>query len=334
MSFQHDLRVAVLGATGALGSELLGVLEEQPLLPIRELLPLASEESFGEVVTFKGDEVSVLTGLPDLTGVDLLFLCAPQEACMELVRHALDKAVFAIDLSGALAVTPEVPLLLSCIESEAQAINAPLIATPSSAALIWASILRPLQALGLRRAVGTILESVGGSGRDGLDALSGEAVALFSQRELPEPVIFSKQIAFDCLPAVGPVDESGVSQLEQRLHAQLQRLLGKDLVLGIHSVQVPTFAGQGLSLAVDLDPDVTIERVEAALREAPGISLWKPSELGPTLREALGSDDVLIGRLRPEPSTPGSFLLWAVGDPLRLCALNAVELALERFMRD
>jgi len=332
MSFQHDLRVAVLGATGALGSELLRVIEEQPL-PVRELLPLASEESFGEVVTFKGDEVSVLTGFPDLTGVDLLFLCAPQEACMELVRHALEKAVFAVDLSGALADTHEVPLLLSCLESQAQAINAPLIATPSSAALIWASILRPLQALGLRRAVGTVLESVGGSGREGLDALSGEALALFSQREMPEPMIFSKQIAFDCLPAVGPVDDAGVSLLEQRLHAQLQRLLGTDLALGIHSVQVPTFAGQGLSLAVDLDPEVTLERVEVVLREAPGISLWEPSELGPTLREALGSEDVLVGRLRPAPSIPGGFLLWAVGDPLRLCALNAVELALERFLR-
>jgi len=333
MSFEHDLRVAVLGATGALGGELLRVLEEQPL-PVRELLPLASEESFGEAVTFKGEELSVYSGYPDLTGVDVLFLCAPPEVWLEFVRQALEKAVFAIDLSGALADTSEVPLLLSCVESDAKAIKAPLIATPSSAALIWASILRPLQVLGLRRAVGTVLESVGGSGREGLDALSGEALALFGQRELPEPGVFSKQIAFDCLPAVGPVDDAGVSLLEQRLHTQLQRLLGNDLGLGIHSVQVPTFAGQGLSLAVDLAPDVTLERLTAVLREAPGIELWQSSELGPTLREALGSDDVLIGRLRPEPSTPGCFLLWAVGDPLRLCALNAVELALERFLRD
>ena len=114
MSFQHDLRVAVLGATGALGSELLRVLEEQPL-PVRELLPLASEESFGEAVIFKGEELSVHSGYPDLTGVDVLFLCAPPEVCLEFVRQALEKAVFAIDLSGALADTSEVPLLLSCV---------------------------------------------------------------------------------------------------------------------------------------------------------------------------------------------------------------------------
>ncbi len=334
MSFERDLRVGIFGATGSLGRELLRVLEAEKF-PLKTLVPLATQCSLGQDVEFRGDDIAVLSQVPPLEELDLLFLCAPAEASREMMQRALEAKLPCFDLSGSLAETVALPLLLSSIEPPEGALDAPVVASPSGQALVWGSVLYPLrQQLGLTRVVGTLLESAGEGGRRGLEALSTESLALFSQQEFPEELAFGKAIAFDCHPLVGEVGKDEESSTERRLRIELGRLLGEEVGIGVTAVRVPAFAGQGGSLAVELASDTTLEQLRAVIDEAPGLQLWDEEPQGPTLRDALGEDDVLVGRLRKDPSTQGGFLLWVAADPIRLAALNAVELAMERFMRE
>ncbi|MBW2712483.1 MAG: hypothetical protein JRC77_01895 [Deltaproteobacteria bacterium] len=338
MAFEKDLRIAVLGASGLLGTELLQVLETERF-PVKELIALGRESAAGDSLWFGGEEIDILDRVPVLSDLDLIFLCAPPEVSLVLTREALQEGVPCIDLSGAVAGTSEVPLLYSGVEVSQEALHSPLMATPGGPALVWAPILSVLrEKLGLRRVSGTLLESAGGEGRKGVAALSGESLALFNQSELPKPDLFGKALAFDCLPAVGEVADSHENACEARLTNELKRLLGEDLTIAVSAVRVPTFAGQGSALTVELSPDTSLESLLAVLDEAPGLSLYakedEPSEPGPSLRDAAGRDEVLLGRVRPDPSAEGSFLLWAVADPIRLAAVNAVELAMERFLRE
>jgi len=334
MSFERDLRVGVFGATGSLGRELLRVLEDEKF-PVKKLVPLATEHSLGEDLNFRGEEISVLSQAPPLEELDLLFLCAPAEASREMMQRALEAKLPCFDLSGSLGETEALPLLLSSVDAPEGALDSPVVASPSGQALTWATLLYPLrQKLGLTRAVGTVLESAGQGGRQGLESLSTESIALFSQQELPEEPGFGKVIAFDCHPVVGEVGENEMSSIERSMTAELGRLLGEEVGIGVTVVRVPAFAGQGGSLAIELAPDTSLEQLRSVIDEAPGLQLWEEGPQGPTLRDALGESEVLVGRVRVDPSAPGSFLLWVAADPIRLAALNAVELAMERFMRE
>lgn len=342
MALEKDLRVAVLGASGLLGTELLQVLETERF-PVKELFALGRDSAAGDTLWFNGEEVDVLDRLPVLSDIDLIFLCAPREVSLKMTREALQEGVPCIDLSGAVAGTSEVPLLYSGIEVSQEALHSPLMVTPGGPTLVWAPILSVLrEKLGLRRASGTLLESAGGEGRKGVAALSGESLALFNQSEMPKPDLFGKSLAFDCLPLArreaGEPGESIQDDCESRLINELGRLLGGDLAVSVTALRVPTFAGQGSALTVELADGTTVEDLLAVLQEAPGLSLYadeeEASEPGPTMRDAAGRDEVLLGRVRVDASAANSFLLWAVADPIRLAAVNAVELAMERFLRD
>jgi aspartate-semialdehyde dehydrogenase len=339
VAFEKDLRIAVLGASGLLGSELLQVLETERF-PVKELIALGSDSSMGDSLWFNNEEVDVVNSVPVLSDLDLIFLCAPPEVSLALTREALQAGVPCIDLSGAVSGSSEVPLLFSGIEVSKDALHSPLMATPGGPALVWAPILSVLcEKLGLRRVSGTLLESAGGEGRKGVAALSGESLALFNQSELPEPDVFGKALAFDCL--TGETDEAGEpahTSSEARLVSELNRLLGEDLRISVTAIRVPTFAGQGSALTVELEPGTSLEDLLKVLEDAPGLSLYaNEAEAvvpGPSLRDAAGRDEVILGRVRPDSSAEDSFLLWAVGDPIRLAAVNAVELAMERFLRE
>jgi aspartate-semialdehyde dehydrogenase len=343
VAFQKDLRIAVLGASGLLGTELLQVLEAERF-PVKELFALGSDSSMGDSLWFNNEEVDVVNSVPVLSDLDLIFLCAPPEVSLALTREALQAGVPCVDLSGAVSGSSEVPLLYSGIEVSQEALHSPLMATPGGPALVWAPILSVLrEKLGLRRVSGTLLESAGGEGRKGIAALSGESLALFNQSELPEPDLFGRALAFDCL--TGESSEAGETantSIEARLISELSRLLSKEpgdtLPVSVTAIRVPTFAGQGSALTVELAPTTRLEELVKVLADAPGLSLYANEAdavvSGPSLRDAAGRDDVLLGRVRPDSSVEGSFLLWAVGDPIRLAAVNAVELAMERFLRE
>jgi aspartate-semialdehyde dehydrogenase len=331
MSPRRALRVAVAGATGSLGGELLSVLDARRF-PVASIVPLATERSRGESLEFQGEIYEVGTEPARLRGCDLAFLCAPPAASLDLLRLALQLSVPCIDLSGALATQPAVPLLVADVAAPAEALRQPAISTPAGVALAWAPVLAPLlRAAGLRRVLGTVLTSVSGAGRLGIEALSSETIALFNQQELPEPPHFGRPVAFDLLPAVGDVEEDGATAVERALAHDLKRLLGDGIGVAVSSVRVPTFSGDAATLWIETEAALDPREARELLAKAPGVELWDIDAEGPNTRATAGRDVVLVGRLRRDPSCERGLLLWLAGDTLRLAAVNGVKLAEARF---
>lgn len=328
------LRIGVIGATGAVGGEVLALLAESSL-EVDELVLVAGERSLGAEVEFQGEVCPVLAEVPRLGALDLVFLCAPVPVSLEYVRQALRAEVPCVDVSGALAGSPEVPLRVAAFGPPADPQAVPLLVAPPGPALALALVLRPLEeAAGLRRVVATSFEGASWGGRDGIDALYRESIALFNQEELPEPETFGRPVAFDCIPALGAVDEeSGASAREARVSGALSRLLGEGVGIALTSVQVPTFVGFGAALAVETARPLEPALAEGVLGKAPGVERWDDAPEGATLRAAAGGHDVLVCRVRRDPSDPHGLQLWLAADTLRLAAANAVRLAVARLAR-
>jgi aspartate-semialdehyde dehydrogenase len=325
-------RVAVIGATGTLGSDLVEVLGERDY-PVAELIPVATDASLGEEVEIHGGARPVLTGDVPLRGVDVVFLCLPAEAAAPWIKQALEARVPCIDLSGSLAERDDVPVLAAELQPPREALLQPLISGPPGPALALALALAPLHArLGLRRVLGTSFEATSGAGREGIRTLEAEVVALFNQEELPDPTVFAGPIAFDCVPELGhPADAHGPGPEEAAAVGLLQRLLGAPVPTALTRVRVPTFGGLGASLALETREPATPELARELLHKAASLEIWDPDAAGPTTRDAIGRSTVLVGRVRRDPSAAGGLLLWIAADPVRLAASNAVRLAEARF---
>ena len=332
MSVSTGLRIVLAGATGALGQELLGVLDASRL-PVAELVPVGTDASIGSEVEFRGEPLFVETELPVLRGFDLVLLCTPPAASLELVREALRAEVPCIECSGVLGASSEVPLAMH--EREDPNRPQPVTGVPLGASIGLVRVLAALDAAaGLERVVATLVHPSAHAGRGGIEALSSETIALLSQAEPPEPGVFPAPVAFDCVAAAETLasardSASGASALETRIAGEVSRLLGGELRLAVTSLQVPTFLGEGASLVVETRDPLTVEDAMAALEKTARVELW--GDAAPSTRDSAGRDDALVGRVREDPSRPGGLLLWVSMDGLRLVAREVVALTEARF---
>jgi aspartate-semialdehyde dehydrogenase len=323
------LRVAVVGATGALGGELLDQMRERRF-PVQELRPIATDRSLGETIEWLGHELPVATEPEALAGLDLVFVCTPPEAALDWIRRALKASVACIDFSGALSARADVPLLGDRAVHDPALRSAPLLAAPSAPALALARVLAPLaEAVGVARFVATVLDSASGAGRAGVDALQSETIALFNQEDPPQTEL-GHALAFDCLPASGPLDAAGGAQAEARVSSELARLLGAETRHTLTILRVPTFAGMGIQLNVETSRGFAPEHAAERLAKLPGLALWPASE-GPSTRDAIGDDAVQVGRLRADSSAEHGLSLWLALDPVRLVSSHALRVAEARF---
>jgi aspartate-semialdehyde dehydrogenase len=317
---RSGLCIGIVGATGAVGT---GVLEALAASSIRvaQIVAVASDRSIGLDVEFEDECYPVAGELPPLKGVDCLFLCAPADVSREAARAALRAGVPAIDLSGAMAGEADVPLRVA--DLHAGDADAPLVATPSGAALALCLALAPLaDRAGLVRVSGTLLGSAALAGLRGSDSLLNESLALFNQQDPPDPSIFGRPVAFDCGP--GADDDAGREDAAIR---DLVRLFGPDLAVHLTAVQVPTFLGLGATLEIETAAPLSAAEAGAALGKARGVDVWSEEVAGPTLRAASGRDTVLVGRVREDSTRGNSLALWLACDPVCLAAANAVKLA-------
>ena len=343
MSENKPKRIVVFGATGHLGQQLIDKLDESDW-PIAELLGVASAESAGVEFEFRGESLDVVAEWPVLKGRDLVFICTPPAEALEIVREALRAEVACIDCSGVLGDQPGVPMPLPPSISGSGASDsvtlddevvpqAPLLSVPSGTTLAWSPIL---EALGVSRVLGTVLCSASSLGRHGVVALSQESIALFNQSEAPGTGPAGQTVAFDVIPG-GGIDCARVEQ-------ESRRLFGPHLKIGVASVQVPTFVGEGAALALELSGPLDVDAAEARLAEMDEVLVaWEgvgsrglaavdeesTEPIGPTLRDAIGSDEILVGRIEPDASLPDGMglRLWISFDPLRLVADQALRLA-------
>jgi len=326
-----NLRIGLVGATGALGSEVLALLAESSL-DVKQLVPIGTDRSLGQEIEFRDLLAPVETDSMSLRGLDLVFLCAPEAVSREFAREALHAEVACIDVSGALCESPDVELRVAVFGAPARSEPSPLLVTPPGASLPLALVLRPLEeAAGLRRVMATVLEGASSGGRQGIESLYRETVALFNQEEPPEPTVFPRPVAFDCGPIAGDPDSEGPTDRESRTMDALTRLLLGDARVALTHVQVPTFIGFGASVALETERLLDPTLAEGVLGKAAGVERWDDAIDRLTLRAAAGREEVMVGRLRRDPSCENGLLLWIVADVLRLAAANAVRLAVGRF---
>ncbi len=320
-------RVAVVGATGSLGRQLVEILGDRRY-PVGHLLAIAGEDSLGQDVELAGEVWPISGAEASLAEIDLVFLCAPPDVSLEWAGRALRTPTPCIDVSGTLAGQPDVPLLVADRMAPDAEIHQPLVAGPPATSLAAALVLGPLaEAAGLRSVVGTVLASASSGGRDRVDALSSQSLAVFGAAtggaEDPVP-----GIAFDCDPVVGHLEDDGATDAEHRLVAALQRLVRSDLPVALTAVRVPTFVGDGVSLRIETERPLSPDDARAVLAKAPGVEV--ATSVAPTTRATAGRDQVVVARVRRDPTCERGLQLWLAADGVRLAALNGVKLAESR----
>lgn len=320
MSATRGLRLAVVGATGAVGGEVLAALDASSL-PVGELVAVASEDSLGTDIEFQGEIAPVHAELPALHGLDAVLCCAPRVVAPEIVRAALHAEVPCIDLSGAFADRSEVPLVWGEETAEAAA---PLRACPPPTALVWRPLLRALAGVApLERVDGTVLEAASAGGRRAIEALSAESMALFNQQEPPDSDAGVRPRAFDLVPGSGSEGPGGRPR-ERALRDALGRGLGVSPALTARWIQVPAFVGEASSLVLRFAAPVEARAAAERLAKEPGLELWEREGEGPNLRAVAGRATVIVAAPEPDPEDATRLRLWAVADVLRLAATRAV----------
>ena len=341
---EREFTVAVVGATGAVGTEVLRTLEER-VFPVGDLRLFASERSAGELVDWCGASVRVdeLDG-DGFEGVDIAFFCAGGAVSAEYAPRAADAGAVVIDKSSFFRMDPDVPLVVPEVNAEDLVErHRGIIASPNCTTIPIVVALKPIaDAVGLARIVAASYQAVSGGGKRGIDTLSRETLNLLNLREAMAGAdkaapVFPNRIAFNCIPQVDAFLEDGSTKEEAKVIAETRRVLHLEtLPVAVTCVRVPTFYGHGVALTVELEQPLDAVEARRLLREAPGVILC---ELGdempyPTAADIGGTDAVYVGRVRNDPSHRRGLQLWVAADNVRKgAALNAVQIA-EIVIRD
>ena len=325
MSKTVDL--AVIGATGTVGEALVQLLEEREF-PVGNLHLLAGGDSAGQSVPFRGKNLRVreLAGF-DFTQVGLAFFAAGEAVSRQYADKAVAAGCTVIDLSGALAqALPIVPE----VNAETLAdVHAPyLLSSPAPAATALAAVLGPLRdQLGLRRVVLNAALAVSTLGRAGIAELARQTTELLNMRPL-EPQLLDRQVAFNLLAQVGALEEGGHARLERRVATELKQVLGiEGLKVSASCSLAPVFFGDSLAVCLETDKPVDVPAVAALLAQQSAVELVETGDYPTVVGDAVGQDELYVGRLRAGLDDPAELNLWIASDNVRKgSALNAVQI--------
>lgn len=325
------MRIAVLGATGLVGREMLLTLEQRSF-PATELVPLASERSAGKKILFRGEEIEVIEVSPEaFSSVDIALFSAGGDASRRWAGEAVGRGSVVIDNSSAWRMDPEVPLVVPEVNPEAVKMHAGIIANPNCATIQAVMVLKPLHdAAGLREFSAVTFQSVSGTGREALEELSKNSMTVLAGGA-GSPQVYPHDIAFNVLPHIGSFDEDGVSDEEWKMVRESRKILGlPDLKVRCTATRVPVFRGHSEAVCAVFERPVTPEQAREILGAAPGVTVMDDpgKNIYPLARDAKGRDDVFVGRIRKDGGDARGLLFWIVSDNLRKgAALNAVQIA-------
>jgi aspartate-semialdehyde dehydrogenase len=328
------LEVAILGATGAVGRELISCLERRRF-PVAALRLYASERSAGSAIPFRAEPLSVRPVTEAaFDGVDLAFFASSAEVSRRWAPVAIKAGALVIDNSSAFRMDEAAPLVVPEANAEAALGHRGLIANPNCCAAIAAVALAPLHAASpIRRVIMSTYQAASGAGAEAMDELRDSTAAYLNGRPY-RPRVLAHPYAFNLFSHDTPVDPaSGSNEEELKVMQELRKLLGApDLRVGVTCVRVPVLRAHALAMTVELDRPMTEARASAILARAPGLKLVddRAANRFPMPVEATGRDEVLAGRVRMDPSDPTgrSLSLFVVGDQLlKGAALNAVQIA-------
>ena len=325
--------VAVVGATGAVGTEMLSVLEERKF-PVDEVRPLASSKSAGGTVSFRGDDVKVkLLTRESFQGIDIALFSAGASVSKEYAPAAVEAGAVVIDNSSAWRMDPQVPLVVPEVNPHDLDTHQGIVANPNCSTIQMVVVLKPLHDHAvITRVVVSTYQSVSGTGKEAMDELAEQCRQLLSFGDVTSNV-YPHQIAFNCLPHIDDFLSSGYTGEEMKMVNETRKILG-DRSIGISAttVRVPVFVGHAESINVETKHKLSVAETRAVLSTAPGVQLYDDPSRGlyPLQIHAAGTDAVFVGRIREDESIPKGLNLWVVADNLRKgAALNAVQIAEE-----
>lgn len=333
MSKKSSYKVAMVGATGAVGEALISILIERQF-PISEFVPLASARSAGETINFGEREIEVRDlSKYDFDGVDIAFFSAGGSVSREHAPRAVAAGAVVIDNTSEFRNDADVPLVVSEVNPDALAgyIQRGIIANPNCSTMQLMVALAPIhRAFGLERINVATYQSVSGAGRSGIEELGEQTAALLNFQPIT-PVKFSKQIAFNVIPHIDDFQDNGYTREEMKLVWETRKILGDDSIqVNPTAVRVPVFLGHAEAVHIETRDKVTADQVRLLLKESPGVCVIDERKAGgyPTpVDDAAGEDAVFVGRIREDISHPRGINLWVVSDNIRKgAALNAVQL--------
>lgn len=323
--------VAVVGATGAVGREMLEVLEERNF-PVSELVLLASDNSEGERLTFNSRSVTVKKLTRDsFAGVDIALFSAGSPRSLEFAHAAVKAGAVVIDNSSAFRMDPKVPLVVPEVNARALVGHTGIIANPNCSTIGLVMALKPIHdAATIKRVVVTTFQSVSGTGKKAIDELAGQTVALLNFRDV-EAKVYPRQIAFNCIPHIDDFLENDYSKEEMKIANETRKILENDAIrVTATAVRVPVFRCHGESVNIETEKKLSANDVRAALSAMPGVIVYDDPKknLYPTAIDVAGKDEIYVGRIREDETIPNGINLWLVSDNLRKgAALNAVQIA-------
>lgn len=327
----QSYRVAILGATGAVGTELLALLEERQF-PISELKLLASPRSAGVTLPFQGQNILVEAVNEDsFKGVDIVLASAGASISKAWVDRIVEAGAVMIDNSSAFRMVPEIPLVVPEVNPEAAKNHRGVIANPNCTTILMSVAIYPLhQVQPIRRIVAATYQSASGAGARAMEEVRVQSQAILNG-ETPTPEILPYPLAFNLFPHNSKLGDNGYCEEEMKMVNETRKIFGaSDLRITATCVRVPVLRAHSEALNLEFDRPFDVEKARELVRQAPGVELvedWEKNYF-PMPMDASGKDDVLVGRIRQDISNPNGLEVWLCGDQIRKgAALNAVQIA-------
>ncbi len=325
-------KVAIVGATGNVGREMLNILSEREF-PADEVVPIASRRSLGQEVSY-GEKTLKVKALEhyDFSDVDICLMSAGGTVSKEWSPKIAAAGAVVIDNSSAWRMDPDVPLIVPEVNADAVAgfTRKGIIANPNCSTAQLVVALKPLHdKVRIKRVVVATYQSVSGAGKDAMEELFQQTKAVYQINEVA-PKKFPKRIAFNLVPHIGDFMDDGFTQEEWKMVAETKKMLDPKIKLVATCVRVPVFVSHSEAVNIEFEGPISADEARDILRKAPGCLVIDKREPGGyvTPYEAAGEDATYISRIRDDPTVDNGLMLWVVSDNLRKgAALNAVQIA-------
>ena len=323
--------VAVLGATGAVGQEMIKILQERNF-PVGKLIPLASARSAGKTLTFRGEEVTIQLACDEaFQGVDIVLGAAENDIAKQFAPAIVAAGAVFVDNSSAFRMDPNVPLVVPEINPEDAKNHHGIISTPNCSTIITATAVNALNSIApIRTMTASTYQAVSGAGAGGPVELMAEVEAL-REGKTYEPKIFSHQIANNLIPQIGGESFEGYTSEEMKLQNEGRKIMHlPELKVSCTCVRVPVVRSHSISVSLHFDTPVTVEQAREVIANAPGCKLVDDlsKKMYPMPLDTSDQDIVFVGRIRPDLTDECGICLWCCGDQVRKgAATNAIQIA-------
>lgn len=327
--------IAVAGATGAVGIEILKCLEQRDF-PVEKLTLLASARSAGKTLSFRGEQITVKELTPDsFAGVDVALFSAGGGISKEFAPHAVAAGATVVDNSSAFRLDEGVPLIVPEVNpADAQNHNG-IIANPNCTTIVTLMALDPMHRAfgGVKSIIASSYQAVSGSGAQGIAELEAQVAALAKGEPLPERSVYPRQIAFNVIPQVDVFTDNGYTKEEMKMHHEGRKILhAPDLKASVTCVRVPVYRSHAVAVTAVFNDKPSVEAARESIDAAEGVRVvdapFADSPEFPTPLDCTDGDDCLVGRIREDLVLDNALTFWVVGDQVRKgAALNAVQIA-------